>query len=120
MPNPNCNSKVHRRIESSPDPPPSPSPHEQDSLTITDPTGVSKLIDRLVHPAMRCTWKVNTSNAMCYIFDAVNLAIQFKQGMPYDIGAHNFPEYGPESSEDLMEINTVEPGWMPFKPRPYQ
>jgi len=57
---------------------------------------------------------------MCYIFDTVNPAMQFKRGMAYDDEADDFPEYGPESSGDLTETDVAGSGLMPFKLRPYE
>ena len=120
MPNSSSKSKACCHIDSSPNPPDPSLLHEDNPSTITDPTRVSQPIKTLVDPVMSRAWTINTSNAMYYIFDTVNPAMQFKQGMAYDNQADDFPEYGLESSGDLTETDTVAPGLMQFKLRPYE
>jgi hypothetical protein len=52
---------------------------------------------------------------MCFIFDAITPARQFKRGMPYQADAE-FPDYGPEPWVDLTESDDPTTGWMPYKP----
>lgn len=85
----------------------------------TDPTKVTRPVEELVHEMMSRAWKVNNDRPMCFIFDVVNPARQFKRGMLYDEDAE-FPDYGPEPWDDLTEADTDEPGWMPYKPIAYQ
>ena len=93
------------------DPKNDPSPGE------TSPTNISQPISALVHPALRGAWVINKSVNMCYIFDAVSPAHQFKRGLPFTELA-TFPDYADGSPGDITETDMKDaPGLMPYMPR---
>ena len=54
---------------------------------------------------------------MCYIFDAVSPARQFKRGLPFAESA-TFPDYADGSPGDITETDMKDdPGLMPYMPR---
>jgi hypothetical protein len=84
----------------------------------TDPTLVQHPIDRFVHKKLRYGWKVHPQHQMCYIFDFVTPARQWKRGTKYT-DANPFAFYGPAPWPDLTE--TDDDGVLqPYYPREFR
>ena len=86
----------------------------------TDPKRVFRPVVELVHPSLDGVNFFNTSHPMCFIFDAVNPARQFKRGEVYDSDEDTpFPDYNPDPENDgevtETDIND-EPGLQPYNP----
>jgi hypothetical protein len=72
----------------------------------------------LVHRNLGSAWKINRNHQMCYIFDAVVPARQWKRGTVYT-DDDPWAEYGPPPWPDLTETddkNTLKP----YYPRKYE
>jgi len=54
---------------------------------------------------------------MCFIFDTISPARQFKRGMPFDEDGE-FPEYAEEESGNVTETDD-NLGLMPYMPETY-
>ncbi len=88
----------------------------------TNPARVNQPISALVHNDLKNAWRINKALPMCFIFDAVSPACQFKRGMPFtDDDA--YPRYptkeDSDGADDITETDGDPPGWMPYKPRVY-
>lgn len=93
------------------DPKKDPTPDE------TNPTAITQPISTLVHEALKNSWAINTTVNMCFIFDAVSPARQFKRGEPFDESG-TFPDYDDGSPGDVTETDmAAAPGLMPYMPR---
>jgi hypothetical protein len=89
----------------------------EDYPSITDPVKADRPVEDIVHESLSFGWKVNTRNQMWFIFDSVNPARQFKQGMRHD-DSIDFP--APSLSfRDVTEIDESPP-LMQFAPREYK
>jgi hypothetical protein len=90
----------------------------------TAPSLVTGPVLDLMHPALNDAWQINQSNQMCFIFDVVNPAQQFKRGTRYDDSDDDpFPEYDPNPEEDpnVTESDlTNGPKRRPYKPVSYR
>ena len=84
----------------------------------TDPAKVESPVMRVVHNALTEAWKIYPSTELCFIFDAVSPARQFKRGTLYHDDLE-FADYGPEPWDELTETDTTSPGWLPYKPELY-
>ena len=88
-----------------------PSPDETSSANVSQP------ISTLVHPTLRNSWAINKSVNMCFIFDAVSPARQFKRGVLFDESG-TFPDYADGDQGDVTETDMRgAPGLMPYMPR---
>lgn len=116
-PPPRRSTRIRR--QKTPEPPSSPPRLEEEYAHTTDPEKVTEPVLDLVHRNLKNAWRINKNHSMCFIFDAVNPARQFKRGMLYNERS-DFPDYGPEPWDDLTETDTKAPGWMPYKPRVYK
>jgi hypothetical protein len=83
------------------------------------PANIVQPISGLVHPALLNAWTINKSVNMCFIFDAVSPARQFKRGVLFDEDG-TFPNYNDEDLGDVTETDVDLPGLMPFAPREYE
>jgi len=81
--------------------------------SIADPGKVRWPIANLVSPALATAWKVYPKQKMCFIFDPVSTAHQFKQGMLYDEDS-DFPRDTLDG--DITETDGPGAGWMPVAP----
>jgi len=73
-------------------------------------------VEELVDEELANAWRVNRHNQMCFIFDVINPARQFKRGMKYKED-QDFADYGPDPWYDLTEDDCkVGSGWTPYKP----
>jgi hypothetical protein len=97
------------------DDPPSQTPSINSYPQVKDPSKVDRPIEEEIHENLSTAWKVDTGHQMCYIFDTISPARQFKRGMPFD-DDKEFADYAPEPWEDLTDTDNEETGWMPFKP----
>lgn len=95
--------------------PRSPSPLPASYPQTTDPSEVREPVKKEVHRNLRTAWKVDTGHQMCYIFDSISPARQFKRGTPFDRNKE-FPGFGPYPWDDLTDTDGEDPGWMPFAP----
>jgi len=71
-------------------------------------------VEELVDEELANAWRVNRHNQMCFIFDVINPARQFKRGMKYKED-QDFADYGPDPWYDLTEDDCKD-GWTPYKP----
>ena len=93
------------------DPKNDPSPDE------TKPAKIRQPISGLIHPTLKSSWAINNAVDMCFIFDAVSPARQFKRGVEFNERG-KFPEYNDRAPGDVTETDMVgPPGLMPYMPR---
>jgi hypothetical protein len=85
----------------------------------TDPEQVVEPVKRVMHEHLTGAWKIFPSEEMCFLFDAVTPARQFKCGTLYHDDV-DFTDFGPEPWDDLTETDIASPGWMPYKPAVYK
>lgn len=110
-------SSESSEASSSSDAPDPPEPEDQEEYAKTmDRKMVVGPVEELVDEELANAWKVNRHNQMCFIFDVVNPARQFKRGMRYKED-QDFADYGPDPWYDLTEDDCKEgSGWTPYKP----
>lgn len=105
------------RTDNNPIPEGDPPPDETDPARITQP------ISAHVHDALKNAWRINRALPMCFIFDSVSPARQFKRGMLFsDVDfTHQYPRYPKKDSSDVDDITETDgdPPWMPYWPRAY-
>jgi hypothetical protein len=94
------------------DPACDPAPDETTQANIIQP------ISGLVSPTLLNAWTINKSVNMCFVFDAVSPARQFKRGVLFDEDG-TFPDYNDEDPGEVTETDVDPPGLMPFEPREY-
>jgi hypothetical protein len=70
----------------------------------------------MVHKSLEFAWTVNKALPMCFIFDTLSPARQFKQGMLWSDG-DDYPSYNNVDLGDVTETDGDPPGWMPYWPR---
>lgn len=95
-----------------PDPLRDPAPNE------TTPANIEQPITGLIHPTLLNSWTINKSVDLCFIFDIVSPARQFKRGVVYNED-DDYPEYDDGAPGDITETDG-DPPLMPYKPRPYK
>jgi hypothetical protein len=95
-----------------PDPLRDPAPDE------TTPANIEQPITGLIHPALLNSWTINKSVDLCFIFDTVSPARQFKRGVIYN-DDDDYPEYDDGAPGDVTETDG-DPPLMPYQPRPYK
>lgn len=73
-----------------------------------------------IHENLKTAWVVNPKLEMCFAFDYISPARQFKRGVPYD-ESMNFPEPGDTPPDDLTETDSGEAiGWIPYMSPSYK
>lgn len=70
----------------------------------TDPGDVTKPVMALVHKNLKKAWRVDQKNQMCWIFDSVSPARQWKRGC-LKTAEEEFVEYGPSPWPELTETD---------------
>lgn len=114
-PEPKRMAKPQQAVDSQPvlDPAQDPRPDE------TVPSNITQPISCLVHKSLTAAWKVNPANSLCFIFDVVSPARQFKRGLLYDENKQ-FPDLLSASPGDITERDGSDGDLMPYEPDPYK
>ena len=94
------------------DPASDPAPEETAQANIVQP------ISRLVYPTLLNAWTINSLVNMCFVFDAISPARQFKRGILFDEDG-TFPDYNNDDPGEVTETDVDPPGLMPFAPKEY-
>jgi hypothetical protein len=84
----------------------------------TAPTKIKQPISALVHHSLTNAWEVNPDMKMCFIFDAVSPARQFKRGTKFS-DSKQFPDYDDTRPGDVTETEGKS-SLMPYMPRTYE
>jgi len=108
---------LRTRRQPVPDPDPEPDP-EPDSGDETNPRVVKNLesVADLIHDDLRnIKWKLHKSHQMCFIFDYVTPARQWKRGTTYS-EADPWVEYGKSPWPDLTETEDEKKPQQPYYP----
>jgi hypothetical protein len=84
----------------------------------TNPARVNRPISTAVHENLKNAWTINKALPMCFIFDFISPARQFKWGTPFDEQGE-FPEYNDKDLGDVTETDGDPIAWMPYAPREY-
>jgi hypothetical protein len=84
----------------------------------TAPTKIRQPISGLVHHSLTNAWEVNPDMKMCFIFDAVSPARQFKRGAKFS-DSKQYPDYDDTRPGDVTETDGKH-FWMPYMPRTYE
>jgi hypothetical protein len=85
----------------------------------TDPAKVNRPISTIVHENLKSTWAINKALHMCFIFDAISPACQFKQGTPFNKRGQ-FPKYSEGELDNVTKTDGNPIPWMPYVLKEYQ
>jgi hypothetical protein len=85
----------------------------------TDPAKVNRPISTIVHENLKSAWAINKALPMCFIFDTISPARQFKRGTPFDEQGQ-FPEYSEGELNNVTETDGDPIPWMPYVLKEYQ
>ena len=95
------------------DPAKNPPPNE------TTPGKITQPLAELIHPALTSSWTINPSMNMCFIFDVISPARQFKRGTKDD-DSIPFPAYNDAHLSDVTETDGVDTSWIQYMPKKYK